>query len=396
MEERVFFEILDRFVDDASLEFILNKRQMRSGRNQDAAPAAVVQVNDPHFFRQVLIYSNLGLAEAFMDRDFEIEEGSLTDLLTVLIRNRLDRRLAAGLSLSLGARLLWLRLANRLRGRRGNIATHYDGEDDSLFEAFLDPRLVYSCGYVKDPQAGLEQFQLDKLRRVCDKLRLQPGERLLDIGCGYGALLVFAARTYGVSGKGVTLGRRHYERAKAVVAAAGLASRIEIELLPYKKLTSRFDKLVSLGMMEHLRRSEYRRFTDVVSRLLTDQGMGLFQYIGCTGPKNDHDPFIQKYILPDSTQPKLSEFVAQLEDHDLAVLDVENLVRHYALTLTEWIRNFERNSPRLDGDRFDERFKRMWRYYLECAAAAAFASAAALYQILFAKNYPPPMPLQRV
>ena len=115
--------------------------------------------------------------------------------------------------------------------------------------------------------------------------------------------------------------------------------------------------------------------------------MGLFQYCGCTVPENDNDPFIQKYIFPDSNQPKLSEFVAELEDHDMAVLDVENLVRHYAFTLKEWTRNFERNSSRLDGDLFDDRFKRMWQYYLECCAAAAFAAAGALYQILFAKNY---------
>lgn len=396
MEERLFFELLDRFVADACLDFLVDGRRVRAGCRKDAAPAAVVRVHDPRFFKRVLSQGNLGMGEAFMDRDFEIAEGSLTDFLTVLVRNRLDSRLAEGMSLSLAARLLWIRLGNRLRGRRGNIATHYDSEDDSLFEAFLDPRMVYSCGYVKDPEAGVERFQLDKLKRVCDKLRLQPGERLVDIGCGYGGLLIFAAQTYGVSGKGVTLGRRHCERAKANVAAAGLADRIEIELLPYEKLTGRFDKLASLGMMEHLQRSEYRRFTATVSRLLTEKGMGLFQYIGCTGPKNDNDPFIQKYILPGSNQPKLSEFVATLEDHDMAVVDVENLVRHYAFTLQDWTRRFQRNSSRLDAGRFDDRFKRMWQYYLECAAAAAFASAGALYQILFARNYPPPMPLQRV
>ncbi|MEK6301930.1 MAG: class I SAM-dependent methyltransferase [Acidobacteriota bacterium] len=396
MEERLFFELLDRFVVDARLEFLLGERRVRVGGNKDSAPAAVVRIRNPRFFKRVLAYGNLGMGEAFMDRDFEMEEGSLTEFLTVLVRNRLDHHLAEALSPSLAGRLLWIRLTNRLRGRRGNIATHYDNEDDSLFETFLDPRLVYSCGYVTDRQSGIEQFQLDKLKRVCDKLRLEPGERLVDIGCGYGGLLIYAAQTYGVSGKGITLGRRHCERATANVAAAGLTDRIEIELLPYEKLTGSFDKLVSVGMMEHLRRSEYRRFIDVVSRLLTEKGIGLFQYIGCTGPKNDNDPFIQKYILPGSNQPKLSEFVAELEDHDMAVLDVENLVRHYAFTLKEWTRNFERNSPQLDADLFDDRFKRMWQYYLECAAAAAFASAGALYQILFARNYPPPMPLQRV
>jgi cyclopropane-fatty-acyl-phospholipid synthase len=396
MEDRIFFGLLDRFVTDANLVFIVGQHRTTVGGARGSPAAAVVRVHRPRFFQRVLSAGNLGMAEAFMDQDFEMEQGTLTELLTVLVRNRLDRRLAGDLGLALAARLLWIRVTNRLRGRRHNIAAHYDSDDDALFETFLDPRMVYSCGYVRDPDAGVEQFQLDKLRRVCDKLRLEPGERLVDVGCGYGGLLIFAAQNYGVSGKGITLGRRHYERARANVAAAGLSDRIEIELLPYQQLTGRFDKLVSLGMMEHLRRSEYRRFTRMVSDRLTERGMGLFQYIGCTGPRNENDPFIQKYILPDSNQPKLSELVAQLEHHDMAVLDVENLVRHYAYTLREWTHNFLRHRHRLDSTRFDDRFQRMWQYYLECAAAAASASAGALYQILFARNYPPPMPLQRV
>lgn len=394
-EERAFVELLDRCIEDSSLELVLGERRVRVGR-ADSVPEVVVRIHAPRFFRRVLGEGNLGLGEAFMDGDFEVEEGTLADFLTVLVRNRLDRRLGERLGPGLTARLLWIRIENRLRGRRRAIAAHYDSEDDSLFEAFLDPRMVYSCGYVRDPDAGIEQFQHDKLERVCEKLRLRPGERLLDIGCGYGGLLIFAAQRYGVSGKGITLGRRHYERARASVAAAGLADRIEIELLPYEKVTGRFEKVASLGMMEHLRRREYRRFTGVVSRVLTEKGMGLFHYIGCSGPRNDHDPFIQKYILPDSSQPKLSELVAELEHHDLGVLDVENLVQHYAYTLKEWAGNFQRNRHRLDRTRFDDRFQRMWQYYLECAAAAASASAGALYQVLFARNYPPPMPLQRV
>lgn len=394
-EERIFVQLLDRCLDDGSLELRLGERRVRVGR-PDAAPEAAVRVHRPRFFRRVLGEGNLGLGEAFMDGDFAVEEGTLADFLTVLVRNRLDQRLAARVGPRLAARVLWIRLGNRLRGRRRAIASHYDSDDDSLFESFLDPRMVYSCGYVRDPSAGIERFQHDKLERVCEKLRLRPGERMLDIGCGYGGLLIFAAQRYGVSGQGVTLGRRHYERARANVAAAGLADRIEIELKPYQEVSGRFDKVASLGMMEHLRRSEYRRFTGVVSRVLTGSGMGLFHYIGCAGPRNDHDPFIQRYILPDSSQPKLSDFVAQLEDHDLGVLDVENLVQHYGHTLKAWARNFQQNRHRLDPSRFDERFQRMWQYYLECAAAAATASAGALYQILFARNYPSPMPLQRV
>lgn len=395
-EARLFLELLDRVIEDARIDLLLGGHRVSVGCDTDQEAAVVVRVERPTFFRRVLVSGNLGMAEAFMERDFELAEGSLTDLLTILVRNRVDLSLKQGRSWQLAARMLWLRLSNRLRGRLGNIQVHYDHDDDAVFEAFLDPAMIYSCGYVRDPAAGVERFQIDKMERICQKLRLAPGHRLVDIGCGYGGMLIYAAQHHGVTGKGVTIGRRHYERAKKNVAEAGLADRIEIEFAPYQRLTGTYDRMLSLGMMEHLHRREYRRFTRVVRDHLTPDGIGLFHYIGCTTRMNDHDPFIQKYILPDSNQPKLSEFVAALEEHDMAVLDVENMVRHYGYTLSGWAESFRANSRRLDPEKYSDRFKRMWLYYLECAAAAAFASAGALFQILFAKNYPPPMPLQRV
>jgi cyclopropane-fatty-acyl-phospholipid synthase len=395
MEERTFFEILGRFVDDGCLEFVHGEKRTRVGRN-GGEPDAVIRILNPRFFKRVLAYGNLGLGEAFMDHDFEMESGTVTDFLAVLLRNRLDKKLAGGLTLGTAVRLLWIRLINRVKSRRNNISSHYDYDDDSLFESFLDSRMIYSCGYVRDPEGSLEEFQRDKLQRICEKLRLQPGERLLDIGCGYGGLLIYAAQHFGVSGKGCTLGLRHAERARANVAAAGLSDRIEIELAPYDKVTGTFDKVVSVEMIEHLHRGEYSRYVSTISRLLTDKGMGLLHYIACTERKNSHDPFIQRYLLPDSNQPKLSEMVSKLEDHDMAVLDVENLVSHYGPTLRAWTNDFLKNSSKLDGNRYDDRFKRMWQYYLECSAAAAYASAGALYHILFARNYPGQQPLQRV
>jgi cyclopropane-fatty-acyl-phospholipid synthase len=389
MEEKTFFEILDRFVDDGCLEFVQGERRVRAGGRKDLEPAAVIRILNPRFYSRVLAGANLGLGEAFMDHDFEMERGTVTDFLTLLVRNRLDKKLEAGLSLSMKAKLAWIQLVNRVKGRRSAISSHYDYEDDSLFEAFLDPRMIYSCGYVKDPDGTVEEFQRAKLQRMCEKLRLQPGERLIDFGCGYGGFLIYAAQNFGITGKGCTLGRRHYERATANVAAAGLSDRIEIVLAPYEEMTGTFDKVVSVEMMEHLRRSEYTRFVDTIARLLTPDGMGLFQYIACVERSNDHDPFIQKYVLPDSSQPKLSEVVAQLEDHDMAVLDVDNLVTHYGYTLRAWTNDFLNNHERLDSSRYDDRFKRMWQYYLECSAAAAFASAGALYHVLFARNYAP-------
>ena len=394
MAETAFFELLDRCVDDGCLEFVQGERRVRIGV-KDAPPDAIIRIHHPRFFERALAAGNLGIGESFMDRDFDMDHGTVADFLAVLLRNRIDKKLAGVMTIGMAAKILWMRLANRLRGRQHAISSHYDYDDDTLFEAFLDERLVYSCGYVKDPAGSIEQLQRDKLQRICEKLRLQPGERLVDIGCGYGGLLIYAAQHFGVSGKGCTLGHRHYERAKANVAAAGLSNRIQIERIPFDQLTGTFDKLVSVEMIEHLRPREYRRYVDTISRLLQEKGMGLIQYIGCTERRNTHDAFIQKYILRDTTQPKLSEVVSELEEHDMAVLDVENLATHYGYTLRGWLDKFARNSDRL-GNGYDDRFKRMWIYYLECCAAASYAASGALYHVLFARNYPRALPLHRV
>src|SRR5258708_25208897 len=192
MEEGTFFQILDRFVDDGCLEFVQGERRVRVGR-KDTAPTAVIRIQNPRFFKRVLADGNLGMGEAFMDHDFEMEQGTVSDFLTVLVRNRLAKRLAGGLTIRTAAQLLCSRLANRIRGRRSAIRVHYDYDDDSLFEAFLDPRMIYSCGYVKDSGGTIGELQRDKLQRICEKLRLQPGERLVDLGCGYGGRLIHAA-----------------------------------------------------------------------------------------------------------------------------------------------------------------------------------------------------------
>jgi len=368
----------------------------RGGGTAGPAPAALtLRVLRPRFFRRVLAGGNLGLGEAWMDGDFVLEDGDLPDLLTLLLRSRLDERLRGDGRLL--ASVLLVRLANALRGRAGNVRRHYDKGDD-LFESFLDESGAYSCGYVAEPGEDLARLQENKFERLCAKLHLRPGERLLDVGCGYGGLLVHAARRHGVLGHGVTLSRRHFERGRERVAKAGLAGRVRIELADYRALAGRgpFDKVVTVGMMEHVPRREYGRFVGTIGGLLAPDGLGLIHTVGCNGPENVHDPFIQKHVFPGSGQPRLSEIAAALERHRLAVLDVENTIRHYAPTAEAWLRRFREARPRLDPARYDDRFARMWEYYLSCAIAAARASDAALYQVLFARDRAVEMPWRRV
>ena len=290
-----------------------------------------------------------------------------------------------------------MQLANLFRKRHwGHAQLHYDLGDD-VYESFLDPvTMMYSCGYAETPGDTIEQLQTQKLDRICRKLEIRPGDHVLDIGCGFGGMLMHAAREYGATGVGITTSRRHCERGNQRIAGAGLAGRVRLELRDHRTVAGRFDRVVSIGMFEHLPRREYHRFFRRVAAVLPPHGTGLVHAIGANTARNVHDPFIQKYIFPGSGQPKLSELADGCEQGGLAIRDVENMVRHYGYTARRWLERFRANRHRLDQEKYDARFQRMWEYYLSCAIAGARASESTLYQLLFMKDYAAPMPLHRV
>jgi cyclopropane-fatty-acyl-phospholipid synthase len=393
---RTFLALLDEYVTDATITFVVNGSEHAVGRksaNGQLPNDIRINVHRDRFFDRVLSEANLGIGESYMDGDFDMAYGEVADFLTILLRNRLDQRVHKNWRLSW--KVLSIRIANLFRGREGNIHQAYDVGAD-LFKCFLDPTMMYSCAYANSDDEDLEQIQLNKLDRICRKLRLQPGERLLDIGCGFAGLLIYAAQNYGTPGVGVTLSNLHRDLGRERVRELGLEDKIRIEYLDYLKLDGKFDKVVSVGMVEHVPRPEYRQYFGTIARVLEPVGMGLVQTAGTSRTKNEHDPFIQKYILPDSNQLRLSEIANHLEHSGLAVLDVENMKPHYAHTARGWLRNFRRNRHSLDPKKYDERFSRMWEYYLACAITAAQASDAALFQVLFTKDYTAPVPLHRV
>lgn len=385
-------DLLDRYVE-GRLAFVVDGATVIVGRGAPAtAPAdATIRVNDPRFFTRVLAAGNLGLGEAYMAREFEVVDGSLEGFLLVLLRSGLDKKIARDPRAAL--KILGIRLLDTLRGKRSNIKRHYDIGDD-LFESFLDSTLTYSCGYAVQATDDVEALQFNKFERICRKLRLRSGERLLDIGCGYGGLLIHAARHYGITGVGTTISRNHCDRGNANIAQAGLADRVRIRFEDHTALSGAYDKIVSVGMLEHVPRREYRTFFRNIARALAPKGFGLIHAIGCNSFRNEHDPFIQKYIFPASNQPRLSEMAESLENNRLAIVDVENMVRHYAVTGRRWLERFR--AARLDPARYDDTFRRMWEYYLACGVAAMSAGDSALYQVLFTKDYAAELSLQRV
>lgn len=395
MKGKAFLELLDRCVTDGALELVVDGETVRVG-SREGPPEAVVRVTDPRFLDQVLTYGNLALGEAYMRGDFSIDGDDVAAFAGVLLRNRLDSELRQRLGLPMALKMAAIRLANRVRGRFGNIHKHFDIGND-LYEAFLDSSLAYTCGYESgDGTSDLESLQTQKYRRIAAKLRLAPGDRVADLGCGFGGLLIWAARNHDITGKGLTISKKQAEWANQRIAELGLEGRIRVEYASYETLTGTYDKIVSVGMMEHLTDAEYGVCMRLIAERLTLQGRGLVHFIGYNGPKNHSDPFVQKHIFPGAQWPKLSVITDRLEQSSLGILDVENLVRHYTLTLQGWLGRFRRAYPSLDHQRYDEAFRRMWEYYLGCAIAASLHSQVALYQVLFTKDYSAPIPYQRV
>jgi cyclopropane-fatty-acyl-phospholipid synthase len=393
--ERVFLGLLDRYVEDARIRFRIDGAEVTVGQGAADAETLGVRVSDGRFFARVLSAGNLGFAESYMDGDWEMEEGEISELLTALLRNRLDQRVRGDWRTAL--RVLGVQAANLVRARNwAHAQFHYDLGDE-VYESTLDRiNMMYSCGYALHPDDTIEQLQTQKLDRICQKLGIRPGDRVLDIGCGFGGMLIHAARHYGATGVGITTSKRHCARGNQRIAEAGLADRVRLELRDHRTVEGSFDRVVSIGMMEHLSRAEYGRYFARIAAVLPRHGTGLVHAIGCSASSNVHDPFTQKYIFPGSSQPKLSEMAAGCEDHGLVVRDVENMVRHYALTAQRWLERFRENAHTLDPVKYDARFRRMWEYYLNCAVAGALASDGALYQVLFAKDYAGEMPLHRV
>jgi len=274
------------------------------------------------------------------------------------------------------------------------VLEHYS-HDDTVFEAFLDSTLTYSCGYAGSGFESIEELQRNKLARICRKLSLSPGEKLLDIGCGFGSLLIFAAEVFGVSGVGLTTSYKQYQRAREEIIRRGLADRVEIVVARYGQTTGVFDKVVSVGMMEHVSRSEYGAYCRTMTNALRPGGIGLVHTVGSHSRFEEPDPFIQRYIFPGWRAPCLSDITKGMEENSLIIIDVENMIRHLDYTTIRWLEKFRENSRGL-ADHYGRRFVRMWEYYLSCGVAAALTSRVALYQVLFSHGHSAIPPLCRV
>ncbi|MET0814161.1 MAG: cyclopropane fatty acyl phospholipid synthase [Pseudoxanthomonas sp.] len=338
-----------------------------------------LQVRDPHFYPRVLGQGSLGLGESYMDGWWEAR--SLDGFLFHVLRARLEQRVPSAGELwdALRARLLNMQTRSRSRevGER-----HYDLGND-LYAAMLGKRLVYSCAYWTQADGrvidDLDAAQEAKLDLICRKLRLQPGMRVLDIGCGWGEALKFAAERYGVSGVGVTISAEQAEYARKL--CAGLP--IEIRLQDYRELDERFDAAFSIGMFEHVGVKNYRRYFETTQRCLPPGGLFLLHTIGTNRSVNHTDPWIGRYIFPNSMLPSAAQ-IAQAAEGLFVVEDWHNFGTDYDRTLQAWRANVESAWPA--NPRYDERFRRMWRYYLSASMATFRTRNSQLWQVVLSNG----------
>jgi cyclopropane-fatty-acyl-phospholipid synthase len=329
----------------------------------------------------------LRLGEAYMDGRVEIIDGTILDLLEMVVgANRWEDGGRGRKAMSKGKKRLWklFRRNNPIRARR-NVAHHYDLKDE-LYELFLDDDKQYSCAYFTDPANSLEQAQTDKKAHIAAKLALEPGQRVLDIGCGWGGMALYLHKVAGVDVLGVTLSERQLKVARERAERAGVSDRVRFELIDYRHIDETFDRIVSVGMFEHVGHAHYEEFFAKCRELLKPDGVMLLHTIGKLGDRSrGPDPFTDKYIFPGYHLPALSEMVGASEKVRLIASDVENLRLHYALTLRHWLERATKARAEIEA-MYDARFFRMWEFYLAGGIVMFESGAACNYQVQYIRD----------
>ena len=382
------------------LDFVL-RRLIRHGRltvidvdgrthafgRPDGKPAVTIRMRDPNFKWRVAFNPGLHTGEGYMDEAWTLEEGTLREFLEVGMVSQAMAMSNAALAVAMRrAQALAQsgRMFNRIGKAQRNIEHHYDIDHD-LYKLFLDKDMQYSCAYWREGTTSLDDAQVDKKRHIAKKLLLEPGMSVLDIGSGWGGMALHLAREHGVSVTGVTLSKDQYETSIRRADEAGLSERVRFKLLDYRLEPDQYDRIVSVGMFEHVGRPHFREFFAHVKRLLKDDGIALIHTIAKMrdpGPTND---WILKYIFPGGYLPTLSELAPAIEKEGLWLTDLEILRLHYAKTLKAWDTRFQARRAEVAA-RMGERFCRMWEFYLQGSEMSFRVGELCNFQLQFAKK----------
>ena len=378
--------LVDKLLRKGSLTLLLPGKPPRTYGPGDGNHLTV-RFTDRKVAFDIMKNPRLGLGEAYMDGRLIIEDGTILDLLEMIVgSNRWEDGGKGRAAMRRGkSKLARLLKRNDLRRARRNVAHHYDLKDE-LYELFLDEDKQYSCAYFADASNSLDQAQADKKAHIAAKLALEPGHRVLDIGCGWGGMALYLHQVAGADVLGVTLSEHQLEIARQRAAAAGVSDHVKFELIDYRKLDEQFDRIVSVGMFEHVGAAHYEEFFWKCRELLKPEGVMLLHTIGKLGEvSKGPDPFTDKYIFPGYHLPSLSQLVGASERARLIASDVENLRLHYGLTLRHWLQRAIEARKQIEA-MYDERFFRMWEFYLAGGIVMFESGAACNYQVQYIRD----------
>lgn len=357
-----------------------------SSRYGDAAAKPVrARLRNSNWTRRLVLDPELVLGEAYMEGGLEIEGNDIYALLDLIWINILSKNKPSS-SIHTLVRRAARRIAqfNPARRAQKNAAHHYNVGND-LYRLFLDEDLQYSCAYFAEPGYTLEQAQAAKKRLIAKKLAIEPNQSVLDIGCGWGGLGIYLAETTGARVDGVTLAKEQLSLARMRASARELSKPVNFRLQDYRALNERYDRIVSVGMFEHVGVPHYQEYFDQIARLMNEDGVALIHTIGRTSEPGVTNPWIAKYIFPGGYIPALSEILPAIERAGLVLTDVEVLRLHYAETLKEWRRRFLANTQRI-AQKYDDRFIRMWDFYLAVSELSFRYGEHVVFQIQLAKQ----------
>lgn len=375
IEEKAMIHFLNRFTDHP----FLVRYEGHEDKIGYGNPVFAVDIKERIPVKELTDSTSLALGEAYMKGRLEIE-GDLYEALDHFL-GQMDK-----FDLNRTRLRKLLHPSSSKKNQRMEVSSHYDIGND-FYKLWLDETMNYSCGYFKTDEDTLYEAQVNKTDYILKKLALEKGMSLLDVGCGWGFLLIRAAKEYGVQGTGITLSREQYEGFGRRIKDEGVQDLVNVKLMDYRDLPAsgmKFDRLVSVGMLEHVGRENYSRFLNCMDKVLNPGGVFLLHFIS-SQKEHAGDPWIKKYIFPGGVIPSLREIISLMAEYNFNVLDVENLRNHYNKTLLCWEQNFKEHKEEIRA-MFDDEFVRMWELYL-CSCAATFHNGVIdLHQILVSKG----------
>jgi cyclopropane-fatty-acyl-phospholipid synthase len=365
-------------------------------QNREGAPAFTIIIRSPRARWRILLFGHIGLLESYFDGDVDVDGD-----LGVAFRTAFESGFERDPNALIGLRNRWheLRFSNRsIAQARANARFHY-AIGTGFYRYWLDtPLMMYTCGYWKEGTANVDEAQINKVDHVCRKIRLSRGETVIDIGCGFGGFMFHAYEHYGAIAHGLNTTPEQVTAVQEEIRRRGVEGKMEVRLADFREVDRQYDKVVSIGVLEHAGRDQLAEVVKAHADFLKPGGMGILHFIGHVGVR-DTEFYIRKHVFPGGWIPSLAQTIAEMERCGLEIVDIENLRRHYAPTLDAWAERFDRNWESihaLDPGRFDEKFRRVWRTYL-ISCAEMFRSPAGrthLFQIVFSKgnitrdNYP--------